>query len=511
MTSQPNNPQPPDDRSHTAPESSIEPAPESAPTGTPKSVASELFSHGLLTYLNTDTPARQGERIGKLMATVEHDALRATGVPPASSSSSHSFRFPIRTARGWLALAACITIATVAVFIGIPGEQSAQAVVQQSIDAMRSTAGGDRRYEIRLQRPSDDALPSLPGAIIDTRSPNLLLLRSNSPDGHEIIAGRDGTGDWCIRVDGGIEREHPEQAWPKWSKVGQESLLVDSVDRLLEELTKSYDLQKEGTAALDGKPGVSFRHVVGTKKRVRSPGGDHVEVWIDPDSKAVERIEMRWDTPRGAAPREDKSPDAMNAHPGGPRDGAPDAARPGAPDRDINHDPNRDPMDQRPPRRDGFRPGGPRPDGPGPNSPGPGGRGPDALGPDGDGPDRPDGPDDRAPEGRRPRKGHELDGPRPRPEPRPDGPLPGGPGGRPDGARRDAGPDGPRNGPGPGGGPGPNGSPGMPCERAGFGPPPRGPGPGARPNPPRKLVMQRVDAPTFDAAWFTPDAHKSKE
>lgn len=509
MNSQPNNSQQPDDRSPAAFESSIEPAPESAPTGTPKSVASELFSHGLLTYLNTDTPARQGERIGKLMATIEHDALRGASVPPASLSPSHSFRFPVRTARGWLALAACVTIATVAVFIGIPGEQSAQAVVQQSIDAMRSTTGGDRRYEIRLQRPNDDALPSLPGAIIDTRSPNLLLLRSNAPDGHEIIAGRDGTGDWCIRLDGGIEREHPEVAWPKWAKVGEESLLVDSVDRLLEELTKSYDLQKEGTATLDGKPGVSFRHIVGAKKRVRSPGGDHVEVWIDPDSKSVERIEMRWDAPTKPAPGEDKNPNTMNGLPGVPRDGGPDAGRPGAPDRDPNRDPNRDPMDQHPPRREGFRPGGPRPDGPGPNGPGPDALGPDEDGPHGPvGPDGRRGPDDRGPEGRRPRPGHELDGPHPRPEPRPDGPLPGGPGGpggRPDGPRRDAGPDGPRNGPGP------NAGPGGPHERGGFGPGPRGPGPGARPNPPRKLVMQRVDAPTFDAAWFTPEAHKSKE
>src|SRR5205823_850649 len=119
----------------------------------------------------------------------------------------------------------------------------------------------------------------LPGAIIDSRSPNLLLLRANAPDGREIIAGRDATGDWAIRPDnagGGVEREHPELAWPRWSKVGDESLFVDSVDRLLEELTKSYDLQKEGEAKLDGKADVTFRHIVGTKKRLRSPGGDHV-------------------------------------------------------------------------------------------------------------------------------------------------------------------------------------------------------------------------------------------
>lgn len=474
MTDQPDNSQQtgaPVDGSSDLP---IEPAPE----GTPASVASELFSHGLLTYLNTDTPARQGERIGRLMVAIEQDRL---GAPVAAS---HSFRFPIRTARGWLALAACITIAATAVFIGIPGEQSAQAVVQQSIEAMRSTTGGDRRYEIRIQRPADDALPSLPGAIIDTRSPNLLLLRSNAPDGHEIIAGRDATGNWCIRRDGGVERDHPEQAWPKWSKVGEESMLVDSVDRLLEELTRSYDLQKEGTATLEDKSGISYRHIVGTKKRVRSPGGDHVEVWIDPGSKSVERVEMRWNLPPRGQPGGDKNPDAANGPDGSPDAGSADGPRSqrgpeGGPPRDRNGDSNRDPMRDpngpRPPRRDGFRPGGPGPNGPGPNGPGP-----DALGPDGPNPDGP-GPGGPGPEGRRPRNGHGLDGPHPRPEPRPDG-----------------GPDGPRR----------DGRDGDP-----FGPSPRGPGPGARPAPPRTLVMQRVDAPAFDAAWFTPDAHvvNSKE
>lgn len=486
MSDQMNNPAPQDSG---MPELSIEPAPEGTPHGTPETVASELFSHGLLTYLNTDTPARQGERIGRLMVAIEQDRLRGTGVPPLSSTSSRNFRFPIRTARGWLALAACLTIGTVAVFMGIPGEQSAQAVVQQSIEAMRSTAGGDRRYEIRIQRPTDDALPSLPGAIIDTRSPNLLVLRSNAPDGHEIIAGRDATGNWCIRRDGGIERDHPEQAWPKWSKVGEESMLVDSVDRLLEELTKSYDLQKEGTATLDNKSGVSYRHIVGTKKRVRSPGGDHVEVWIDPTSKSVERLEMRWNLPPRGQPGGDKNPDAADGGPDGSPDAAPmDGPRPprgpeGRPPREQG----RDPLGPRPFRPEGAPPNGPRPDGPGPNGPGP-----DGIEPVGPGPDSAEGP---GPEGRRPRGGHGLDGPHPRPEPRPDGSLPG--------PRRDGADGPPPRGPG---GPGPGGRlPGM------FGAPPRGPGPGARPNPPRMLVMQRVDAPAFDAAWFTPEVHIAKE
>ena len=446
MTDQPNNLEP----QQPNPTPQVEPAPDAAP----KIVADELFAHGLLTYLHTDTPHKQGERVGRLMAALD----RATGLPARDSSAAPlSYPFPIRTIRAALALAACITLATIAVFFGFPGERSAQAEVQQTIAAMRSTSGGDRRYEIRLQRATDDALPSLPGAIIDTRSPNLLLLRANAPDGHEIIAGRDATGDWCIRTEGGTEREHPEQAWPRWAKVGEESLLVDSVDRLLEELTKSYDLQREGEAKLDGSA-VSFRHIVGAKKRIRSPGGDHVEVWIDPSTKSVERIEMRWDTPpRGTGlPARDPIDD--------PRAPAPDRAN-GPPDRRPDDGP-RDHPDRRPPPR---RPGPPNPDD-GPNGP--------------DDQDHPDGFRPNGPPGEGDRPDNRPGDRRPPPRLRPDGPRPDGPGnlqGDRPGARR----------------PGP------------FGPPPRGPGPGAGPGrtPPKKLVMQRVDAPNFDATWFTPEAH----
>ncbi len=469
MTDQPNN-----SEHQPAASPQVEPAPDAAP----KIVADELFAHGLLTYLHTDTPHKQGERVGRLMAALDS----GTGVPPLSSTS---YRFPIRSARGWLALAACVTLAAIAVFVGFPGERSAQAEVQQTIAAMRSTAAGDRRYEIRLQRPTDDALPSLPGAVIDTRSPNLLLLRANAPDGHEIIAGRDATGDWCIRLDSGVEREHPEQAWPRWAKVGEESLLVDSVDRLLEELTRSYDLQREGEAKLEGST-VSYRHIVGTKKRVRCPGGDHVEVWIDATTKSVERIEMRWD------PR----PDTAGAPARGPEDqqNAGNAPNPSDSDHVGDHPdrrPEDGPLDRRPPPR---RPG---PDGPDDDRNGPDDQDrPEGFRPngppgDGNGPDNGPAPRDRRP-----------------PHPRPDG-------FRPDGQR----PDGPRNG-GPGmggpglGGPGLGGPGTFPGDRpprgpGAFGPAPRGPGPGVGPmrNPPKKLVMQRVDAPAFDAAWFTPEGH----
>jgi hypothetical protein len=450
---------------------------EPAQDATPQAAADELLAHGLLTYLHNDRPEVQSRRIDRVMGTITREVAESSG------RATHRFRFPIRTARGWLALAAGIALVATATFIGLPSEASAQAVVEQSIAAMRAAgAGGDRRYEVRFTvHGTDGSDVELKPATVDMRAPNELLLLATAPDGHQVIAGRDDKGDWCYRREqdgGGVEREHPERAWPRWSKVGEESLFADSVDRLLEELTKGYDLTRESDATLAGHTG-AFRHVIAERKRPRGPGGDKVEIWIDPNTNAVERIEMKWNDPPAAdghGPDEPAPDDASGGQPGD---------QPGA-GRGQNDRPLGSPDGRRPPR-------------PGMGSDGPRG-GDDANGdrppphrrprPDGgpaDGPDAGpmDGPD-----------GGPMDGPPDRPHPRPGfgGPL------GPDGA---PGPDdlGPGNGPRAGGPP--------PPFPGGLGP--AGPrGPGNRRLPPKLLIIQRVEAPNFADNWFSPEGHASK-
>jgi len=431
---------------------------EPAPGAPPEVVADEMLAHGLLTYLHKDTPEHQVRRVRHAMCTIAAESSQ----DPEAQAPGRRLRFPVRTARGWLALAASLALVATAAFFGFPGETSAQAVVQKSIDAMRTAGAGgaaDRRFEVRMQRFADAELEKEPSAVVDMRPPNFLLLRAHAPEGHEIIAGRDQAGGWCIRLDGGVEREHPQQAWPRWAMVGDESLFADSVDRLLEEMARGYRLERSGEATLEGRPGTKFRHIVGTRNRPRGPGGDRVEIWIDPATNVVERLEMHWNQQTGG---EGASPAGAQRGPnGGPGD---DSMRRPHPPRGPRADPGAH-DDGRPPRPedgpDGDRLPPPRrgpPDGPRGDGPPPGG---DPIG------DRP--PHDGPPGdgiGDRPFR----DGPRPQGEPG------AGPGGR---------------GPGGPGGPGQAGRPGR------------------RP-PPRLLVIQRVDAPKFEPGWFSPEAHAGK-
>ncbi len=460
---------------------------EPASHATPQTQADELLAHGLLTYLHNDHPAAQNARVTRVMSAIGADSASNAPEAPAPTTP-YRFRMPIRTVRGWVALAASIGLVALAGFFGFPGETSAQAVVKQSIEAMRAgVGGGDRRYEVRLTVRKDGGDErTLDPAIVDMRSPNQLLLRVRSPEGDNIVAGRDEKGDWCIRLardGGGIEREHPQMAWPRWSKVGDESLFADSVDRLLEEMTRGYTLSRQPDAALESAPGKAFRHILATKKRLRAPGGDTVEIWIDPATNAVERMVMKWNDPPAGR--------AGDAQPAQARPD--DAARGDGPAPGAGQD-DRQPLD-RP-----MRPRGPRPGPDGEPNDGPNG------GPDGDRPDRPLPPRRPRPF---PRDGGPDNGPMGRPDRGPDA----GPEGEPDGDRLPPGPrDRPHRGPE---GDGPMGIPGLgPVPPGAFGPRQQGPqgagpnrAPGDRHGPPKMIVIQRVDAPAFEAGWFSPEAH----
>jgi hypothetical protein len=479
MTTEPNNiPFPGKNGATPAPDAHVEPAQDA----TPQAAADEMLAHGLLTYLHNDRPEAQSRRIDQVMGAITQEIAEAAGEPRTR------FRFPIRSAKGWMALAAGIALVATATFLGLPGEASAQAVVEQSIAAMRTAgAQGDRRYEVLFTvHGENNADVQLKPATVDMRAAGgstKLLLLATAPDGHQVIAGRDDKGDWCYRLErdgGGVERDHPQQAWPRWSKVGDESLFADSVDRLLEELTKGYNLSRESDASLTGRAG-TFRHIVATRKRPRGPGGDKVEIWIDKTTNAVERIEMKWNDPP-AAPAGGAGQDGArgNGPDNGPPADGPGAGGPGNDDRPLGPPhrrgprgqdgppgpPNADGDDQGPPHQQRHPPRGDD----GPNGP-PNGPGPDA-GPNG-GPDN--GPMDGPPPRRHPPRGPGADGPGPD----------GGPGMGP-------------NGRGPGaGGPG------------GLGP--GGPrGPGDRRLPPKLLIIQRVDAPAFADNWFSPEGHAEK-
>lgn len=464
-----------------------QPAVEIDAHASPSQQADELFAHGLLQYLHTDSAADQQRRVNGVIT-----ALRAEPVPggvpvesPVRHSAGRRWRLPVPTLRRWTAIAAAMGLITAVTILAIPRPTSAAGTLRESIAALRGP--GDRRYEVRITTwdDADGDSGDEPHAIVDTRPPALMLIRARRPsrfDGDEgiVIVGRDARSRWAIRRDGSVERDRPELAWPRFAALENQSLFAESIDQMLEQMARVYDFSKgkdeQSTA------GVMLRRVEGVRKQHIGPGPSEITVWIDDASKLVERIELRW-SERDRRRFEN--------------------APPPPPGVDMRLGPD----DFRPRRGPGMRrPGGP--DGPPPEFR------------ERDGPPRPPMRGDRPPRERprpaQPDSGPDHDDPPPSDDagpdvpPIPDGPPEGGPhvdraqGLRPpmrDRARGDGPGDGPRR------------PPHRPLGERGMDGPggPRGGGPGGlfRPPPPRKIVIERVDAPELADDWFTPERHAS--
>lgn len=446
-------PRNPDGRSDVAPELI------QAEGAEPKKVAAEQFVHGLLESMHRDGDAARERRIRAMLDSLGGEPVVIT----------RRLRLvPWRLASG---LAAAIVLMGV-ILLSIPTQTSAEAVVQATIAA--SKTAGDRRYQVRAKLPEESEVESRPIATLDVRDADHVLIKAVTPEGDQVVVGRDSEGAWAIRPDGTTDRYPPKHAWPRWVNTGKSTLMLASVDEMLASLADSYTLKKQTAAPLPSGGALCDR-LTAVRKPDAAPQPQRLEFWIDPQSHIVRRMELHWDPPR-----------PMGGEAGRVAPGESDEAAAGQ-----DATPNG-------PRGDGQIGGeGPRPDGPGADQPerdgrgpGPGGEFDPEMGPeDGRGGPPPDlGP---GPEGRR-------DGPPPHRRRPP---------------RHGPGPDGPRpHLDGPDGRPFPPGPEGGPDHRPGR----RGPRPeflggtpdfAHHPPPPRELVFELVETQPFADTWFSPAAH----
>lgn len=350
----------------------ISPPPEHAE---PARAADELLSHGLLTFLNHDTPAETDRRMRAVMRRITDEA------PQHAPGRATRLIFP--HARRWIALAACFVIAASLVYLGLPAGSTAQAMVQASAAALREP--GERRFEIRIQPRGTKQLNESPIGTLDTSGGELMVLRMQPEEGLWITFGRDPKGPWLVHPDGHMERNPQGAGAMRLGMVGDQPVLPESLDRVLDELAYSYTLVQTSEKSADDASTVE--HIVGTRRADRAPGVPRIEVWIDAKSHTLKKVAMLFpEPPRGPGPG--RGPGGL----GGP--GGPDAGGPDGPD-----GPRGD-RGRRPPPPDGLRDddrGGPLPPPPPDGGRGPGRR--DGRGPD-DGDRRPaGGPDGRGPRG----------------------------------------------------------------------------------------------------------------
>lgn len=440
--------------------------------------ADELLMHGLLSVVHERADGAASKRADRVM----EELRAASGNPIGVHAAKRASRWAGRRLNRLVGVPAAVLVLLVGSwFIAEWPSNQAKAALMASATAV--SAPGTRRYEVRLLRESDTTLPTRPDAIFDSDGSNFLL-RARNPMGAIAIAGQDAAGEWAIRREGGIERNDPRRAWPRWSTDRGESLFIESVGALMKSLAMDYRLKDDGVTTIGTK---RVRHITALRRNGTPPHlADRVELAIDVDSQLLERLEMNWDRAApGARANADAQPGVSNPN-NEPADAKspPDAnVPPDAKSPDAAQVPEH-PDDRDPPRRgpDDRQPGMHEPDR---RDEGPGGR----L----DGPMRPRRPG--GPEGQLDRRPEGPLGERPE-HPQGERPLPG--------MRRPDGPMGPRQG-GPMG-PGPRG-PGMGPGMPGMG---QGPGPIVG-KVIRQLVIQRVDAPTWPTDWFLPESHLKGE
>ena len=277
--------------------------------------ADELFVHGLLGTFHD----REGQR------------RRLSAALGSLSAPSRPARVAGRRLRRLVAAAAVVLVVIAGVLVlQTSGSGSAYAVVSASLDAAKGPS--QRRYELRLALWPKNELPKDATGTLD-RGPAGAFLSFNAPDGHLVRVGEGSAGEWAIRLDGEIEREHPRTAWPKWVEVGDDAMLADSVDHLLEGLLNEFVLASDGKQLLpgsaEGEQDVQAHSRDAGRRGAR--GGPSRMAWtcgLDSESNVLERLEMTWPKP----PEGRGGPSGAGPGPGGDgpegRRGGPDGERP---------------------------------------------------------------------------------------------------------------------------------------------------------------------------------------
>ena len=254
----------------------------------PVAQAEQLVIHGLLEFYLSDDRVHRARRVEAVMAALRAPAPIPVS-PPVRAPREASRALRLRLPRWLFAAAALVLFATALTFLGLPGEQSAAAQVRQSIAAMKQA--GDRRYEVTLVHARAEDGPPHINAIVDTRPPNLLLIRHKPPWATDFItAGRDAAGAWATTRSGEVTRDEPQRHWPPFITDGGETFILNSMDDLLTALPDLFTMTRAPRQAIDGVDTRLFDRITATRHDRRGPRPHTVELWIDQGTHLVERI-----------------------------------------------------------------------------------------------------------------------------------------------------------------------------------------------------------------------------
>ena len=312
-------------------------SPDHGPGQDPAQAADEQYLHGLLSTMS-ESPEDASKRIHRVM-----DSISGNGTPIRAKR-----RFPtlLRVASGL----AAVLLVGIAIFFMNETRQSARATIAETISATQ--LAGDRSYRLSFTDRDGGRFKARPYGTLDVRSDDQYVFMDKTPAGHMLIAGADAQGQWIISREGRVLRNAPRHQ-PSWVDIGGNSLLMASIDGILETLQAEYALESLEPEILDESAPTRCTRIRAMKLDETESGPERVELWIDPASNLVRRMEVVL----GETPFNDR----MRERPGPSQDGRrpphPPGHAGGPPRHHLDGDLRRPP--HHPPRRPHL-PGGPR-------------------------------------------------------------------------------------------------------------------------------------------------------
>ncbi|MAG55815.1 MAG: hypothetical protein CMJ83_05955 [Planctomycetes bacterium] len=246
--------------------------------------AEAQFVHGLLGSLGASEVAGGEQRLDRLFSALDGE-----------EAGSVQKRGGIRSRRFTWAAAAVVVLA-----IGVAGflvlrDPSAGSFVENAVEASRNAPS--RRYEISVFLTDENATPTLTGELDLVRGEKMLV-RAQA-HGHDLKAGRNEEGSWFVDAKGALRRIDGDHPWPRWFRLGGAKILVNAVDDLLPGMGDGYDIDYLGTETLARFPGKKCARVAGRRTSSAGPTAERVDLWFDPVTHLVVRMELRWDVPSG--------------------------------------------------------------------------------------------------------------------------------------------------------------------------------------------------------------------
>lgn len=230
--------------------------------------------------------ARAAARAARLHDALERE-LRPLARTPAPS--------PARVERGrWRWLAAAAALAVLIAVWNVATSSRASAAQSELARVVAARVDGDRTFALSVladaptRRAGEDRSQApLDGARLHLRGPECYVLVRVDERGQRTISGFDGAQSWSV-APRGPARVSDDPLRFRGALPGHQHGLpfVDPRDGLAE-LARSYDLELEREALLDGR---RLARIDATRKPDVGRGPKRVEVWFDPDSARLVRL-----------------------------------------------------------------------------------------------------------------------------------------------------------------------------------------------------------------------------